>query len=95
MPSNCLEIEDSDSAFSAAACSQASLQEAWCARPHSNEPPTIADFVVKSENRALSLNQQKRASSRDSFLLVGDRGLEPPTSASQTRRASQLRQSPI
>ena len=27
--------------------------------------------------------------------MVGDRGLEPPTSASQTRRASQLRQSPI
>ena len=27
-------------------------------------------------------------------LMVGDRGLEPPTSASQTRRASQLRQSP-
>ena len=28
------------------------------------------------------------------YHLVGDRGLEPPASASQTRRASQLRQSP-
>ena len=29
------------------------------------------------------------------FLLVGVRGLEPPTSWSQTRRASQLRYTPI
>jgi hypothetical protein len=27
--------------------------------------------------------------------MVGDRGLEPPTSRSQTARASQLRQSPF
>ena len=31
----------------------------------------------------------------DRFSLVGDKGLEPSTSRSQTARASQLRQSPL
>ncbi len=55
-------------------------------------PPTHS---VRSQIRQSSLSRPlKKPAQRRTFLMVGDRGLEPPTSRSQTARASQLRQSP-
>ena len=61
------------------------------------EPPTyiFAKANLRRRTKPLNQDQEKKPGKTELFFLVGDRGLEPPTSRSQTARASQLRQSPL